>query len=88
VLAAVGLDMTALFPERLRSDRPGSSYPPTHSRTPARDLLDMIAMETTVVMLVAFDMRKGRAISDADWERFRQAASRIQAARAEAFRVR
>jgi hypothetical protein len=77
VLAALGLAMADLFPKRL----PGHSYAPSHSRIPARDLLEIISEETSVVALVAADFLARRTIAEADWTRLATAASRIHRAR-------
>jgi hypothetical protein len=73
VLAAVGLAMADLFPQRL----PGHSYTPSHSRIPASDLLQIISHETTVVATVAADLLSKKTITEADWQRLALAASRI-----------
>jgi hypothetical protein len=77
VLAALGLQMSDLFPERL----PGHNYAATHSRIPPCDLLEIISEETSVVAVVAADMLEGRTISELDWRRLAQAAARSAAAR-------
>lgn len=77
VLAALGLTFSDLYPERL----PGNGYAPSHSRIPARDLLEVISEETGVVAIVAADFLAKRSISEADWTRLAQAASRIHRAR-------
>jgi hypothetical protein len=73
VLAAVGLTLSDLFPQRL----PGHSYTPSHSRIPARDLLQIISQETSVVAVIAADIIAKKNISNNDWQRLALAASRI-----------
>jgi hypothetical protein len=77
VLGAIGLTLADLYPQRL----PGHSYPATHSRIPARDLLEMISAEVGVVGMIAADMLAKKEITETDWARFPQAASRIHRAR-------
>jgi hypothetical protein len=76
ILTAVGLDWSALFPAN--GQQPLS---PSSSRIPARDLLEIISEETSVVAIVAAWMLDMRTISETDWSRLAQAASRIGRAR-------
>lgn len=75
VLSALGLTLSDLFP------RTGENYAPAHSRVPARDLLELISMETTTVWLIATSMRRSGRISEQDMERLTRAARRINEAR-------
>jgi hypothetical protein len=77
VLGALGLTLSDLFPERL----PLHSYPATHSRIPAADLLEVISAETCVISLIATDLLVKKAIREADWQRLAKAAARIHHAR-------
>jgi hypothetical protein len=77
VLAALGLTLGDLFPERL----PGHNYPQPHSRIPVRDLLEAIDHEITVAAIILADARLARAVTDEQWQRVAQAAARIGAAR-------
>jgi hypothetical protein len=77
VLAALGLNIADLFPERL----PQHNYRASHSKIPARDLLETISEETSVVALVAADLLKRRSVTEEDWTRLAQAASRLHRAR-------
>ena len=77
VLAAVGLTVADLFPQRL----PDNRYAPSHSRIPARDLLQIISGETSIVAIIAADIIAKKTISDTDWQRLALAASRIGKAR-------
>lgn len=74
VLGAVGMDMTDLFP-----DRP-TSAPPERTRFYASDLLRVIAFESTVVMVAAYDLAKGKKLSEPDLRRLEVAHQRINAA--------
>lgn len=85
VLDSLGLEMQALFPERLAGSGPAGGYTSTHSRIPARDLLELISEETGVVAIVAADFLAKRAISEADWMRLATAAARIHRARDHAY---
>jgi hypothetical protein len=80
VLAVLGLSITDLFPEPLPA-RSSAVYPPSHSSIPARDLLDLLSEETTVVALIAAALLACRAIDGATWRRLATAASRIHHAR-------
>jgi hypothetical protein len=73
VLAAVGLTLTDLFPQRL----PGHAHAPTHSKIPARDLLQIMSQEVSVVAIVAADLIAKKTITETDWQRLALAASRI-----------
>jgi hypothetical protein len=73
VLAAVGLTVADLFPQRL----PEHAYKPSHARIPARDLLEIVSQEINVAALVAADFLAGKTITESDWQRLALAASRI-----------
>ena len=77
ILAAVALDWPSLFPPR-DTIRPPFQY---QRRIPASTLLELISEETSVVAIVAADILARRTISEADWQRLAQAASRIGRAR-------
>jgi len=77
VLAALGLAMSDLFPQRLN----GHSYAPSHTRIAPRDLLLIVSEEVTLVGIIAADILERRTISEADWKRLAQAAGRIGRAR-------
>ena len=79
VLAALGMEMTDLFPERL-----SHHLPPTHSRIPASDLLQIIADEALTVGLIAGWFLDGREIDEHDWDRLSLAVRRIGEARSHA----
>jgi hypothetical protein len=77
VLAALGLQMSDLFPKR----PPEHSYRASSSRVPARDLLEVISAEVGVVDMIAADLLAKKVITEADWQRFSQAAAHIHRAR-------
>ena len=79
VVAAVGLELADLFPERL-----------DHHKAPTRDrlhrhaaveALKTISAEAVVVVIAAENMAKGITLDDADRERLLDAAIRVRAAR-------
>lgn len=75
VLGAVGLEMSALFPEKITIDGKPERRP-----FPASDVLRAVSSETMIVSLAALDLAKGRPLSDTDMERLKLAASRLHAA--------
>lgn len=80
VVEALGLALADLY------DRPAEHRrEPTHNRIPARDLLEIIGVEVTVVALVAADFLAHKTISEADWKRLTTAAGRINRARDHAY---
>lgn len=76
VVGAVGLDMSALFPEKINVD----GTKPERRPFPAADVLRAVSFETMIVSIAAADMAAGKPIKPADLERLRIAASRLQAA--------
>ena len=81
VLEALGLEMAALFPERLPGSGPVGGFSPTRSRIPAADALVALDHELTVACTLIEATRTGNQLDDADLARLRQAAARIGAAR-------
>jgi hypothetical protein len=77
VLSKLGLRLCDLFPERL----PQHTYPPTHSRIPAADLLAAIDHEVIVVSLILNDVLAAGSATEAQRARLFQAAVRIGEAR-------
>jgi len=75
ILAAVSLDMAALFPER-------SSSHGRRERRPfaAADVLRCIGFEALIVAVAAENMAAGKALSSDDLARLRTAAARLKAA--------
>lgn len=78
VCAAVGLDVSDLFPPR-PSD-PAHTGKPERRPFPATDILRAIGFEALVVACAASAMATGEPLALADRERLRLAASRIQEA--------
>jgi hypothetical protein len=81
VLGAIGLALSDLFPGPLC----GHSHPTAHSRIPARDLLEVVSEETTIVAMMAADILAKKTISDTDWARLAKAADRIGRCRDHAY---
>ena len=76
VLAAVGLQMTDLFPEPL-----DHRIRPNRSRIPAGDLLELIDHEALAVGLIAGQFMESRTLNESGWQRLATAISRIAGAR-------
>lgn len=75
ILAAIGLQIGDLFPDRLDDHRPRERRP-----FPAADVLRAIGFELTVALFAVQAVCSGRPLSDADQERLRTAYTRIQKA--------
>ncbi|HCR96866.1 MAG: CHC2 zinc finger domain-containing protein [Halomonas sp.] len=78
VLAAIGLELKDLFPERdndayTASKRPGERWVP-------RDVLAAVAREALIALLAAEDVHRGVLLSDDDRNRLAVAAGRLRAA--------
>ena len=79
VVGAVGMDMTDLFPpDDKRKDYPVEGKPSMRSSFYASDLLRIASFECLVVMIAAYDMSKGKRLSDEDMERLKVAQQRIE----------
>ena len=78
VLGAVGMDMSDLFPER--DERLGSNQAskPLKPAFYASDLLRIASFECLVVMIAAYDMRRGKKLSEEDLARLETAQQRIE----------
>lgn len=77
VVAAVGLELSDLFPER----EDGKHFVKGERRPfPAADVLRAIAFESTLVLVAAADLLAGRPFTDTDRTRLTLACARIQAA--------
>jgi hypothetical protein len=74
VLAAIGLDMSALFPEREMDHGKPERRP-----FPATDILRAIAFESLVVAAAASSLLAGQPLRPDDRERLTVAVGRIQA---------
>lgn len=77
VLGAVGMDMTDLFPDRPErvDGQPSRQVKPAFY---ASDLLRIASFECLVVMIAAYDMAKGKRLSNEDMERLKVAQQRIE----------
>ena len=78
VLGAVGMDMSDLYSdreERLDSDQVGKPLKPAFY---ASDLLRIASFECLVVMIAAYDMRRGKKLSEEDMARLETAQQRIE----------
>lgn len=75
VVGAVGMDMTDLFPPKT-----GTFTPQPKVRFYATDLLRLLQLEARVVMVAAYNVRKGVKLSEADMERLELAWTRIDEA--------
>ena len=79
VVAAVGLELSHLFPDRLTDRAPlrrGERWIP-------RDVLKAVAHEATIVVLAAEDLARGASLSERDHDRLTQAWHRLRAATSE-----
>lgn len=85
VLQAVGLTFSDLFPDSLRPSGTVGGRGFGAVPIPARDLLEIISEETSVVVILAADLLNGRAIGPTDWQRLALAAARIHRARDHAY---
>lgn len=72
VLAALGLSLSDLFPDKL-----DHHVKPTRSRVPLRDLIALLDHEALIVLLVASDLLKTKTIADESMGRLTLAAQRI-----------
>jgi hypothetical protein len=79
VLAALGLEMGDLFP-----DRPEHHRSPTGSRIPASDRLSVLADEALTVGIIAGRLFEDRMIGEDEWSRLSLAIQRIQRAKSDA----
>lgn len=80
VVAAVGLALADLFPEKLTDHRkkPARDYRHVHA---AREALCLLAHESLVALVAADNLAHGMSLDDADRERLSLAVVRIRAAR-------
>ncbi len=85
VLEALGMTLSDLFPARLAGNGPAGGFARSHSSIPARDLLDVLSAEISIVTTVGADMLANRTISEVDWQRLASAVARIQRAREHAY---
>lgn len=78
VVGALGLEMTDLFPPRVKTGREPSRLQKVLT---AGQALELLAFEALVVSIVATDSASGKTISPEDAQRVRIAAGRIAAVR-------
>ena len=78
VLGAVGMDMTDLFPERDERLNHNQVTKPLKPAFYASDLLRIASFECLVVMIAAYDMRRGKKLSEEDMARLETAQQRIE----------
>ena len=76
VLAAIGLEFSDLYPERL----PNPAYPPERRPWPASDALRCIAYESLIVESAVSDLHRRGWLSETDENRLYLACARIQQA--------
>lgn len=76
VVSAVGLTLGDLFQEERKWHR----QKPAKRQFYATDLLRIINKEALIVVICAIDMSKGKTMSEADLERLKVAAGRIEEA--------
>lgn len=78
ILAAVGLQFSDLFPERLRNPaHPAGSFPRERQPFDPLDTLRLVARECLVCALAASDAVAGKPVSEADAQRTAFAVGRI-----------
>lgn len=84
ILAAVGLEVTDLFPERIKSASPETRQRAREAfrRASWAAALRLLARETCVVLAAVAAIRRGGALAAADEDRLKLAAQRIEDARA------
>lgn len=80
ILAAVGLDYEALFPEKPVPLKDGRATPPRLQFNP-RDVLKCLRNEIDIATIVAGDIARGINIPPADRARMESAYERIEQAR-------
>lgn len=81
IVASLGMDMTDLFPpDEKRREYPVEGKPRLKPAFYASDLMRIIAFEASVVMICAYDMSKGKTLSEEDRQRLTVARERIEEA--------
>ncbi len=81
VVHALGLELKDLFPAPMPN-----AGPRRHAlRIPARDLLELLSHETSVIEIFVADLLKRRTATEADWQRLAEAVTRIHRARDETY---
>ncbi len=77
ICAAVGLDISELFPPRTSINRKPEKQSSPYS---AMDILRASAFEATVASVIIYDLLNGKGITPASKDRLLTAAGRLQAA--------
>jgi hypothetical protein len=73
------MDLTDLFPpDDKRKDYPVTGKPSMKPAFYASDLLRIASFECLVVVIAAYDLSKGKRLSDEDMERLKVAQQRIE----------
>ncbi len=72
VLAALGLGLRDLYDRPLKH-----CSPPSRSRVPAADLLQLAGLEIDLAGIILSDAVEGRSISEIGWQRLAHAVARI-----------
>ncbi len=80
VLHPLGLELSALF-----TPNSGSDASAVRSRIPARDLLEIISEEASVIAIAAADLLAKKVVTESDWHRLATACARIGRARDHAY---
>jgi hypothetical protein len=75
IVAAVGLELSDLFPPRADAFTPGK---PIRAKVFKPAVFDLIQHEATVIWLIGCDLRKSRCISDGDYERLGKAVATLE----------
>ncbi len=75
ILAAIGLTLSDLFPERIDDYQPKERRP-----FPAADVLRAVGFEALVVLMAATSIRKGEPLSRQDNDRLLVSVQRLQSA--------
>lgn len=75
IVAAVGMELSDLFPPDAQAVKP------MRKPFPAADVLECLSEESRIVFIIADRMSKGLPIADTDMTRLRTAVHRIEAAR-------
>ena len=80
VIAAMGLDMSDLFPEVIDPSYRGHERKPNRVPFPARDVLKTLLNESSVLLVMARDLANGKSLNKEDHERLMHAAAKINEA--------
>jgi hypothetical protein len=72
IMSSLGLELCDLFPAA-----PGGHHKPARRPFNAADVLALVAVESTVAVLVCADVLRQHTVSDADFNRLMTAAQRL-----------